>query len=170
MRASYGITFSEKNHTDKGPEYEHKFKVEGHLKPRLSRGEYERIHKKRIMMQQIGENRVQKQNLDYDSAFNASDNPPEIVSEFEGINNSNYEEMPNTVITTDNYPTLVADGIHRREFGANETFMTSKSQVNRSQIRILSTKGRHDVISKPTKATAHFSHGNTQISRTVRSP
>lgn len=51
MRATFGITFSEKNHTDKGPEYEDKFKKEGHLKPRLSLGEYQRLHKKSNMMQ-----------------------------------------------------------------------------------------------------------------------
>ena len=51
MRATYGITFSEKNHTDKGPDYEDKFKNEGLLKPRLSLGEYQRIHKKSNMMQ-----------------------------------------------------------------------------------------------------------------------
>ena len=51
MRATFGITFSEKNHTDKGPDYEDKFKKEGQQKPRLSLGEYQRIHKKSNMMQ-----------------------------------------------------------------------------------------------------------------------
>lgn len=111
MRATFGITFSEKNHTDKGPDYEDKFKKDGQLKPRLSLGEYQRIHKKSNMMQQIGHNYLDKQNQEFEilQSGQTSDNPPEIISEFDGINNSNLlDEIHHTMLATD-YPSVVAD-------------------------------------------------------------
>lgn len=36
MRATFGAVFSEKNHTDKGPNYADKFMKDGQQKPKLS--------------------------------------------------------------------------------------------------------------------------------------
>lgn len=40
MRATFGATFSEKNHTDKGPNYADKFSRDGSHKPKLSLEQY----------------------------------------------------------------------------------------------------------------------------------
>ena len=45
MRATFGATFSEKNHTDKGPNYVEKFRKNGAIKPRLSVDQYNKIFK-----------------------------------------------------------------------------------------------------------------------------
>lgn len=106
MKASFGITFSEKNHTDKGPEYEEKFKKEGLQKPRLTLGEYQRIHKKSNMMMQIGQNQpdnARNQEFEILQSGQTSEQPPEIISEFEDLNNSNLlNEFNHTGLTVPN--------------------------------------------------------------------
>lgn len=65
-------------------------------------------------------------------------------------------DMHNTMLTQDYTSQAVGGAQARRLLAMNETNLTVKSQVNRSQIRILSTKGHRDVISKPVKVHESF--------------
>lgn len=80
------------------------------------------------------------------------------------MNNSNMLDDIHGTLAND-YPSM-GGAQARRLLGMNETVHTVKSQINRSQIRILSTKGHRDVISKPARVSAafesfgHLKHGS----------
>lgn len=106
-------------------------------------------------MQQIEQKYADRQSVDYDRLHHGtgnSENPPEIISEF---NNSNLlEEMHTTMIVSNDYPSLAGGERNRAKMNnvTHENMLSTKSQINRSHIRVHSTKGQRDIISKPVRA------------------